>query len=195
VEDVVDAEFSTKYNQLQGTDVLTGEVIKTMVVKILKEDIKSTPFLFVQSEGKFNTTVDIGSMEINLVGIFDRLDQVNGTYRIIDYKTGNVELSCKGIIELFMSPKKKTLFQLHFYKLLYESVHPDRTARAGFYAVRQMKEGVSFPKNGIDSDNMQEFRTRLVELLKEIYNTEVPFQQTHDLSRCQYCPYTQLCKR
>ncbi|MFM2190000.1 MAG: hypothetical protein RL491_386, partial [Bacteroidota bacterium] len=144
VEDVVDAEFSTKYNQLQGTDVLTGEVIKTMVVKILKEDLKSSPFHFVQSEGRFNTTIDIGGMEIKLTGIFDRLDQVNDSYRIIDYKTGNVELSCSGIIELFLSPKKKTLFQLHFYKLLYESVHPDRTARAGFYAVRQMKEGVSF---------------------------------------------------
>lgn len=195
VEEVVDKEFSTKYNQLQGTDVLTGEVIKAMVVKILKEDLKSAPFLYIQSEGRFNTTINTGDAEINLTGIFDRLDQVNGRYRIIDYKTGNVELSSKGIIELFMLPKKKTLFQLHFYKLLYESVHPDRNALTGFFAVRQMREGISFPKNGIDANSMQEFRSRLVELLNELYDSNVPFTQTHDLSRCQYCPYTQLCKR
>ncbi len=195
VEDVVDDEFSTKYNQLQGTDILTGEVIKTMVVKILKADQKSAPFTIEKTEGRFNTSIEIGQEEINLTGIFDRVDLVNDGYRIIDYKTGNVELESAGIIELFKNPKKKTLFQLHLYKLLYESIHPERNAKTGFYAVRQMKDGVSFPKNGIDSENMKEFKSRLVELLNQIYNPDIPFLQTHDLSRCQYCPYTELCKR
>jgi len=195
VEDVVDDEFSTKYNQLQGTDILTGEVIKTMVVKILKADQKSAPFTIEKTEGRFNTSIEIGQEEINLTGIFDRVDLVNDGYRIIDYKTGNVELESAGIIELFKNPKKKTLFQLHLYKLLYESIHPERNAKAGFYAVRQMKDGVSFPKHGIDSEKMKEFKSRLVELLNQIYNPDIPFLQTHDLSRCQYCPYTELCKR
>lgn len=195
VEQVVDQEFSTKYNQLQGTDILTAEVIKIMVNKILQSDHQTAPFVLEKTEGRFETTIDIGSQEINLVGIFDRIDVHNGSYRIIDYKTGNVELSSKMIAELFMLPKKKTLFQLHFYKMLYEKVHPDRKAVTGFYALRQMKEGVAFPKEKITEDSMTQFTHHCQELLQQIYDPEIPFTQTRDLSRCNYCPYVELCKR
>lgn len=195
VEQVVDQEFSTKYNQLQGTDILTAEVIKTMVNKILHSDKQSAPFILEKTEGRFETTIDIGGVEVNLLGIFDRIDVLNGTHRIIDYKTGNVELATKGVAELFVMPKKKTLFQLYFYKMLYEKVHPGRKALTGFYALRQMKEGVAFPKETITDNIMTEFTTHCQDLLKEVFDPMVPFNQTTDLSRCNYCPYVELCKR
>jgi RecB family exonuclease len=195
VENVVDREFSTQYNQLQGTDVLTAEVIKLMVFKILKADRKSTPFQFEKTEGRFEASINIGDTAVKLVGIFDRIDQLNGQYRIIDYKTGNVELSAKSVTELFSSPKKKTLFQLYFYKLLYEIEYPGRNTVAGFYAMRQIKDGVSFPKEQITNEDMAQFKTNCQNMLNEIFDPNVPFKQTRDLTRCSYCPYVELCKR
>jgi RecB family exonuclease len=195
VESVVDSEFFTKYNNLQGTDIITGEVIKTMVRKILHEDKKAAPFTLIQTEGRFNTTIIVDGREINLLGIFDRIDEKNDLYRILDYKTGKVELKSNGIFELFLKPDKKTLFQLHFYKMIYGELHPNRKTIAGFYAVRQMKEGISQPEGGISDNDMVLFKTQTTELIRSIFDTTVPFTQTNDVARCQYCPYAEICKR
>ncbi len=195
VEETVDQEFSTSYTSLQGTDILTGEVIKTMVRKILHEDHKTAPFIFEKSEGEFPTTLQINGKEVNLIGIFDRVDQKNGLYRIIDYKTGNVKLKTKGVFELFLSPDKKTLFQLYLYKLIYQDVYPNRNTMVGFYAVRQLKDGIAKPQKEISTEDLEEFRSTLVKMVTEIFNPEVPFVQTPDFSRCGYCPYTGICNR
>ncbi|MFM7078761.1 MAG: PD-(D/E)XK nuclease family protein [Bacteroidota bacterium] len=195
VEDVVDQEFSTSYSSLQGTDILTGEVIKTMVKKILHEDLKAAPFVFEKSEGEFPTTIPIDGKEINLIGIFDRVDQIGSVHRIIDYKTGTVKLKTKGVLELFSSPDKKTLFQLYLYKMIYQDIYPHRETMVGFYAVRQIKEGISTPKEKIESADLDEFRNGLNAMVSDIFNPEKPFVQTQDLTRCSYCPYTGICSR
>lgn len=195
VENVVDQEFSTSYSSLQGTDILTGEVIKTMVKKILHEDLKAAPFVFEKSEGEFPTTIPIDGREINLIGIFDRVDQKGTTHRILDYKTGAVKLNTKGVFELFIAPDKKTLFQLYLYKMIYQDIYPNRETIVGFYAVRQIKEGISVPKNKIENTDLDEFRTGLRTMVSDIFNPEKPFVQTQDLGRCSYCPYTGICNR
>jgi CRISPR/Cas system endoribonuclease Cas6 (RAMP superfamily) len=40
-----------------------------------------------------------------------------------------------------------------------------------------------------------EFRARLQQLLQEIYQPELPFQQTECESHCAFCDYRELCKK
>ena len=39
------------------------------------------------------------------------------------------------------------------------------------------------------------FEQVLNELLTEIWNTEISFDQTHDFKKCEHCPYNGICKR
>ncbi|HAZ26865.1 MAG TPA: hypothetical protein DCY95_21735, partial [Algoriphagus sp.] len=38
-----------------------------------------------------------------------------------------------------------------------------------------------------------DFQTKLKELLEELYNPEIPFDQTEVLKKCEYCPYKEIC--
>ena len=42
---------------------------------------------------------------------------------------------------------------------------------------------------------LPEFEARLKELFEELFNPEIPFDQTTSLENCKNCPYTQICYR
>ena len=52
--------------------------------------------------------------------------------------------------------------------------------------------GIQVKSFGHYSDGFEQV---LNELLSEIWDTEIPFDQTHDLNKCEYCPYNGICKR
>ena len=197
VDEAVKEVYKMKVSQLEGNDILLAEVIRELTRRILENDKKDTPFRITGLEQKLTGIFDAGNTKFKLEGNIDRIDEQNQVVRIIDYKTGNVELKKYEIRNLFENPDKKGLFQLYFYVLLYQLNYPGKPVKTGFYLARNLGSGITWLDDGklIADEWMNEYKIQLAAILNEILSVEVGFSQTTDLKRCEHCPYKILCNR
>jgi hypothetical protein len=120
------------YDREKGRGYLTYEVIKDYVTKTLEADASlcknQGEIELVLLEEKLEVTLDLPEISpkpFKIRGLVDRVDRLNNTLRIIDYKTGSVthsELKVETISEVFTNHKKGKALQLLCYALfLYRS--------------------------------------------------------------------------
>jgi hypothetical protein len=145
-------------------------------------------------------------------GKIDRVDRKGDLLRVIDYKTGKDKLNFESIASLFSRDGKrnKAAFQTLLYALLYRENFLDKSRAAGtpvrlvpglINRMNLFDEGFSFGlRMGRDLVTnvdalMPEFEARLKMLFEELFNPEIPFDQTMALENCKNCPYGQICYR
>lgn len=129
---------------------------------------------------------------VKISGNIDRIEQRNGRIRIVDYKTGKVEkgnLTLKVWEGLTGDLKNEKIIQLLTYAFMYEPHTAGLETEAGIVSFKNMKGGfMSFCfKDGfdkstpavdiIDTELMKAYKAELVVLIKEILNTEIPFEE------------------
>jgi ATP-dependent helicase/nuclease subunit B len=198
--------------------LLIVNVAKMMITNFLKEeksnlerisyDGKSITIKFLEQRLEKLITLDIAgeSTDVRLKGFVDRVDEMGGHWRIIDYKTGDVdkkELDVKEWTDLRTLPELDKSFQLLTYTyLLSDKLPKDKLYEAGIISLRKVKTGflpVSVPcenpGNKIDQQVLSAFEEVLLEILAEIFDPAVPFDQTTDLDVCNRCPFINLCGR
>lgn len=208
VNRIVDKSFRevTKIRSLdQGKNLLLIKVMQDLIQNLLKVDKEQTPFQVLGLEDKLEVVVDSGPNggKIKLKGVIDRIDQKDGVTRIVDYKTGNVGiLSIGSFTELRENTRKKEAFQLATYAWLYLHQHPEiKKVAPGIFALRSISAGVQSLRIGktgetqTDIAGLTDYRDMLYDLLEEIFNPQVPFEQTDDLKVCEWCDYCTLCTR
>lgn len=143
-------------------------------------------------------------LTVNFTMSIDRIDEVCASkkLRFIDYKTGNDDIKKVSVDQLF-TPDFGAMFQLLAYSIAYAEAEDSRhDIQPVVYLFRSMASGsgiCEFNINGqhIDSYKQvaEEFRARLVELIKEILNPDIDFYPTPDEKKCQYCVFTEICGR
>ena len=195
VEHVINNEYKIPFEQLSGNDIINAEVIKELTRRILKSDKNYIPFRILSLEEGFVSQIMSNGNNYRLYGKFDRIDVKDEATRIIDYKTGNVEVKYSEMKELFSKPDKKTLFQLHIYSSLFHFSFPEKNFAAGFYVVRDLGSGITFPDIPIGTAEIEQFNSYLSDLIAEITDPQIAFTQTDELKRCKYCPYKSICNR
>ena len=211
-----DKHRRTEYN---GVRHLNREVIISYLKRLLNIDILLTPFTIKELECAIAIHKEIatvsGKKDIELYGIVDRLDEITDAtgrrIRVIDYKTGAFPASkIYHLDEVFAEetePKKHAGY--YFQTLLYALIiagdgdkNPERLAVSPALLFVQRASGndydptLAFGKDKImDATAYQDtFWEHLQTLLNEIFDPQKPFAPTKDLSRCEACPYKQLCK-
>ncbi|MDQ3051293.1 MAG: PD-(D/E)XK nuclease family protein [Bacteroidota bacterium] len=201
VDDAVQTALKEIYkmssSQLEGADILSIEVIRELVKRILISDKSDVPFQITGLEEKLTGIFQVENYNVSLYGSIDRMDESGGITRIIDYKTGQVDLRSASLEELVIDPAKKSLFQLYFYALLFRLNFPGKPVKTGFYIARNLGSGISWPGDGsvIAEDKLNEFRNHLAGKIAEILNPEIYFAQTTDENQCKYCPYKTICNK
>lgn len=126
------AKEKVVYDREKGRGYLTYEVIKDYVTKTLEADASlcenQGEIELVLLEEKLEVTLDLPEISpkpFKIRGLVDRVDRLNNTLRIVDYKTGSVtpsELKVETISEVFTNHKKGKALQLLCYALfLYRS--------------------------------------------------------------------------
>lgn len=193
--------------QLSGRDLVTKQVMEQMVQKVLDLDAQDAPFKIIGLEAEqFETLVNIeGTGHVRISGTIDRMDEKDANFRITDYKTGKVEFVGKSLMhkdpgayieKYFTDPRFKSGFQGYLYAVLTQG-HIDLPVKVGITSMRKLSEGTQWLRGGevIPLSVIEMFHSRLNTLVAEIYNGEIPFNQTDDLKRCEYCEFQQLCKR
>jgi ATP-dependent helicase/DNAse subunit B len=211
----LEGEADTKLN---GQMVIARDVLQKYLHQILKIDEASAPFKLIslEKEKKYTAGLAInttsGIQTVSLKGIIDRVDEHNGSVRLIDYKSGQDNKNFPDVASLFDREHKsrnKAAMQTMFYGLIYRATNPDNTLplKPAIFNLREMFGDDFNPylqqkqpyKTGVEVNDYREFEAEykeaLTTLLEDIYNPEIPFDQTDDLKKCEYCPYKEICGR
>ena len=200
-----------KVRQLTGQNFLTGEVLKRYVKKVLATDAKQAPFIYVDSEKRITDLYRLPSgKSVSLKGFIDRIDEVRGHTRIIDYKTGRGVLAFKDMPELFdkeLKERPKAVMQVFMYAHLYLKEHPDTVLESGIYYLRNLFDDNFNPlveyKPSKDERKLvadfaefrEEFKKYFEDCLDEIFDEETQFAQTPTGKACEWCAFTGICKK
>ncbi len=182
--------------QLTGRDQLAIHAIKKYVHNILEHDKTLCPFFYHASEKRLLAAVQTSmGQHVKVKGVIDRIDEVNGKIRVIDYKTGAEHSKTASMAEVFTPAKGKDydhFRQTLFYALLYTAEHPETDCGATiYYTSRQPHE---IEKELFSSYAAQhDFQDSLTRVLDEIFNPELPFEARSDTMKCKYCPFTAMC--
>lgn len=190
---------------LEGQLYLVGEILRSYVKQTLKVDRQFTPFEYVSAEYRFVKPYQVNNdLRVNFKGSIDRVDQVGGGYRVIDYKTGTGLTDFKEISQLFDASKNNRphqILQLFVYGLFYLMENPGVPVSPAVYYLRSVYKDfdptIRFDKHPISdiSVYLPEFKEQFDALLTEIFDPNVPFTQTQNPKSCQWCAFRALCER
>lgn len=196
---------------LEGSVAITAEYLLDAVRNVVAHDRDIAPIELIGTEITGDTRWKVGhAPEVNMHYAFDRVDVVDGRMRIVDYKTGQVDLKAPEGLDAVMNgenTKGHYLIQLFTYaRLLRQQAPPaDRelTAEAELlvYDVNQKPADIEVRPDIagqiIDSATQveEQFGEAAERLLEEMFDPETPFRPTADEETCRTCSLSHLCGR
>jgi ATP-dependent helicase/nuclease subunit B len=224
VEEAVNKAFEKKF---KGSDITYGKnlllvsVAKLMVKRFLKyeaEEVdelvksgKSCTVTFLEQFVETGITIPYQNKDLNikLKGFIDRVDKMDGWWKIIDYKTGTTEpkqVKIKEWDDLSVNPDLNIGFQLLMYGFLLSrrfrnpiissaGIVSLKMINTGFMAVNAPGEEPGKLSASLNEAVIKRFEEVLVSVLQDVYDLSKPFAQTNDLKVCSRCPYLNLCGR
>lgn len=197
--------------ELSGQLVIAREVFIKYVKEILNYDQKNGPFRVIGLEKEYQAGIPIetaqGRVEIALKGVIDRMDIKDGVVRLLDYKTGKDNKKVSSIASLFDredDKRNKAAMQTLLYAYFYQHSHPENKLpiKPGIFNIKEIYNPQFNPFLIMDKEEISDYRDFAVEfesglsgLLAEIFNPEVPFDQTEDEKKCAFCAYKEVCGR
>ena len=188
------AETYSKMPVPKGENYLTIKAYERGIRQFLKAERElveaGNELMIVALEKDFAVPleIDIAGKKILLRGKIDRIDQFNGTTRLIDYKTGKVEQSKLywNNWDAFVGDyKRNPLFQLLVYAWAHLNTAAQSTVEVGIISFKSPKENVlplvrkDVPKGAnqakVDAHFAQEIHKYLVQLIQELFDLEKSF--------------------
>ncbi len=176
-------------NISSGKNLLIYKVARQFINNFLAQELtliqqgKQIRIIALEHDLETTITVDGLNFPIHLKGQVDRIDEIDGVIRIIDYKTGKVEqkhLIIKDWNLLNTDYKYSKSFQVLFYALLYTNMHSidlDSTQlESGIISFKNMQSGfLKVNKNNVTKDDLDNFTIQLKQLILEIFDTKISF--------------------
>mgnify|MGYP000728273555 CR=1 FL=1 len=207
VDDYLTQYFKEEYSSHfdSGKNYLMYNGAKKTITAFLKQElkvVKDNELIIKGLERKevvdFEVEIEGKMLKTKLRGTIDRIDELNQTKRIIDYKTGKVSSTDLGLknIENVTSNKamKDKAFQLLFYDLLLEpELIENQEITAGIISTKAISSGLfplnlkSAPNNYPETEDREEFKELVQSIIQEIFDTTAPFVHNEDAKYCKYC--------
>lgn len=184
---------------LQG-DILAEQVVRSYVRNILDFDLTQVPLRYVSAEQSYTRTLQVPDVgDVRFYGKIDRIDERQGTTRIIDYKTGKTDLEFRDMAQVFDRKQNKPQV---LQTLLYCWLTGNGSTSPHIYPVRRMADAENTETaihrkgegNLTFSDVEPDFLESLRDLIAEIFNPALSFQPTSDTRTCDSCPFVALCR-
>lgn len=201
----LDSSKPVKFNSAQ---LIALSIIEENARMILNYDAQEiAPFRIIELENKedyrcgFPVEINGEAKMLNVYAIIDRIDEVKGQKRIVDYKTGSDKLAFK--LEDLCTPVTKNLnraaFQALLYTLVYERVKGVNDVQPHLYILRQLQYGsaLTMGRQSLEGELLAQaklsFKQSLNLLLSEIFDPEIPFTHNDHSIYCMGGVYSQLC--
>ena len=194
--------------QFKNGDISTGknrliyEVANRFVSNFLLKEKellkdKKNKLKIIATEENLSAEITIEGIDfpVKLHGQVDRVDELNGVLRIIDYKTGMVSSTNLRVPEFENLRDEKHLkaIQVLLYAYLFtksKNYNFTQPLEAGIYSFKNLNSGflpIDFalprkkPETNITEEKLEEFITELKIYIQEIYNPEIDFIEPADL--------------
>ena len=194
--------------QFKNGDITTGknrlifEVANRFVSNFLTQEKalltnKLNQLKIIATEENLAATIDVDGFDfpIKIHGNVDRVDELNGEIRIIDYKSGMVkssELKVPDFEQLRPKEQYKAIQVLLYAYLFARNKNFDfsKNLKAGIFSFKNLKQGflsVNFSTNSrkpdtqITEERLEDFIIEIKAYLKEIYNLDIGFIEPADL--------------
>lgn len=199
--------------KIEGKNQIIFDVIKKYLIQMLKKDIEYAPFSIIGLEKnvatEININIDSKSTKVKVGGQIDRIDRTDKGLRIIDYKTGSDKLEFNELEDVFSAEKikdTKAVFQTFIYSYVVSKEQPNKDRIIPMvYQVKELfkkdnffeiysKKCAPYNEKGF-SGIKDEVELRLIELLEELFDKNIPFTQTGNSAVCEYCNYKEMCGR
>jgi len=203
----IDAEVSNQF-QLEfkkgditkGKNLIIYNIAKRYVSNFLKQELKliaeSNEVIIRHIESDLRTEIKVPGLEfpIFIAGKVDRIDEVDGTIRIIDYKTGKVEQGKVEIVDWEDITTDYTKYSKPFQILMYAYMIQSekqftKPIEAGIISFKNLSAGfLKFSKKDkagrgatkeavITQETFDNYLNELYQLIIEICNTNIPFTE------------------
>ena len=180
----------------KGRNLLAFEVAKRNISNFLKMELETIrkgaaiKILFLEARFERDLLHNDLPFPVKIGGSVDRIEEHNGKIRIIDYKTGKVEaagVTLKSWSGLTADIKTDKIIQLLAYAFMYELHADGKEIEAGIISFKNLKSGFlpfvfkgtvqKAETNIVTKEVAQQYIDELVELLKEIFNPDIPFTE------------------
>lgn len=202
-----------KRGSLEGRNIIIYRVMSKYLNKIIEIDKCIAPFSLVSAEDTYQRILEVKSgkklLNIRLGGKIDRVDQVEGKVRVIDYKTGNARTNFSDIDALFdgsSNSRNGAAFQTLLYAWFVAHKHPEWQIIPGLYIMKELYGGEFDPaltigkyrnRMRIESfkDVEDEYISKLGETLSRIFDPVSSFVQTDNELKCRNCDFAGICNR
>lgn len=194
--------------ELEPTVAIQAKFIERQVCRLISceaREVGPLTILGAESKGVVPYEVIPGELTVNIKLVIDRVDQVDGKLRLVDYKTGSDQLEFSGVNALFI-PKDDgnwphAVMQLFLYSLLYGQQHPEvaqicpviyRLRTVSLQGIRPIRD-TSVSQDVADfMPYANEFRSHLNYVITDIFQPDVPFTPTK-VRACTFCNFKSIC--
>lgn len=173
----------------KGMNFIHKAIAKKVIENILNYDLEliqqGNKLEIIDIERRFENVefyLD-GNDKISFLGFIDRIDKLNGTLRIIDYKTAkiknlNVKIDENNVADYFHNSERKQALQLCIYHYVVQHLpefwgFPIETGIWSFAEAKKGMVSLQFDKGDID-DAMKSVKN----LILEILNPDINFVET-----------------
>ena len=176
-------------NTYKGTTLIAHDVLLRYLKELIRYDAKHTPFRIIGAENERTTDITLNDICIRAGGRIDRIDEMDGRLRIVDYKT-SYKIKDSYIFQIFlyalaeMERKESTL---PIQPVLF---FPTQAAKADY------DPSLIIGKEVVDdfaNQHAEAFKEDLQETLNDIFNPDKPFTCATDSEVCKYCKLQQIC--
>jgi hypothetical protein len=232
IRNLLDEEFtnSMKGRVIEsGMNLLLYDMARQLMLDFQRQQNSLTDLTVIGTEQTLRTKliVPMGDglepLEVTIAGKIDRIERFGDKIRIVDYKTGKVDLSSRVSSDqlrekLLTDGNQDKMRQLWLYRYLALKTIQEQgglprseadgdtypavgmPVEAGFYSFRDVAGGfktnpVQFGDGQSVADYLTESEELLGELIRAMLNPDEPFRRTDQLSTCEYCDFKGICGR
>lgn len=196
-------------NEYTGELIIYRSVILQYLEHLLRYDATHAPVRIIGTEVERTFTMDIHPkgmppMSILTGGRIDRLDEVEGCVRVVDYKTGNHVPEVRSMEQVTGLSDAHEGYYLQTFLYAYAQLrhcppgtrvkpvlfYPGKASQRDYNpALRIGTEEV----NDFGKQMAEEFISGLVERVTEIFSPDRPFTQCSDQRTCDRCDFRLIC--
>lgn len=204
------ADAPQKFN---GMLEVMKQVVLQYVEGFLAVDEAYTPFTVHHTEIKleqpFAIEIDGKPVALKLSGNVDRVDEKDGVYRMVDYKTGSDSTEFSSVELLFERNGKKqnkAALQTLIYSWMFQKQFPmHEKFEPALVPLRELNNEKKISSTQlvanktivVSAENIREYlldiESNLRFMLQEVFDNSVPFDQTTDQKACEYCDFHTIC--
>jgi PD-(D/E)XK nuclease superfamily len=197
-----------------GINLLLYDVARWLMLDFQRQQSGLINLTILGTEQELKTTLNVmldsgEILPVKIAGKIDRIEKHNGKIRIVDYKTGKVELpgsknNTNPAQQLTTEGGSKwaKARQLWLYKYLFltSNNNPEQLpVTAGFYSFRDVKASlkenpISFGE-GSEAEYITQTEQILGDVVRRLLDQNEPFRKTETIATCEYCAYKGICGR